>query len=59
MVVWGWSEEEGAEFHYERIAELISWGVDGIITGRPDILRGILAAHEYNLPQGFTIQQKF
>lgn len=56
VVVWGWPEEEGSEFDYERIKELISWSVDGIITDRPDILRGLLVAREYNVPPGFTIQ---
>jgi len=56
VVAWGWPEQEGAEFNYKRVNELIDWGVDGIITDRPDILRGILAARGYNLPQGYKIK---
>ena len=39
---------------YEVIT--LDWGVDGIITDRPDILRGILAARGMNLPNGFKIE---
>ena len=55
VVVWGWPEMEETEFNYKRVQKLIDWGVDGIITDRPDILRGILAARCFNLPQGFII----
>ena len=33
---------------------MIDYGVDGIITDRPDILRGVLAAQDYPVPQGFN-----
>lgn len=33
------SEEEGCEFNYPMVIKMIDWGVDGIITDRPDILR--------------------
>ena len=52
VVAWCWPEEEGMDFNYKKIEQLISWGVDGIITDRPDILRGLLAARGYNLPRG-------
>lgn len=31
--------------------KLIAWDVDGIITNRPDLLRGILAAHQKQVPK--------
>ena len=55
VVVWCWAEQEGMDFNYKKIEQLISWGVDGIITDRPDILRGVLAARAYNLPQGIEV----
>lgn len=56
VVVWGWPEEEGSEFSYPEVIKMIDWKVDGIITDRPDILKGLLAARGYNLPQGFIIE---
>jgi glycerophosphoryl diester phosphodiesterase len=56
VVAWGWPELEGTEFNYAQNDKLLDWGVDGIITDRPDILRGILAARGMNLPNGFEIQ---
>jgi glycerophosphoryl diester phosphodiesterase len=56
VVVWGWPEQEGTDFNYERIERLIDFGVDGIITDRPDILRGILVARGMNVPKGFEIK---
>jgi glycerophosphoryl diester phosphodiesterase len=57
VVVWGWPEQEGTEFNYAQVEKLIDWGVDGIITDRPDILRGLLVTRGFNLPNGFEIQQ--
>ena len=57
VVAWGWPEQEDTEFNYEQVEKMIEWGVDGIITDRPDILRGILAAWGYNLPDGFKIKE--
>lgn len=57
VVPWGWPEEEGCnEFNYEQIEKMIDWGVDGIITDRPDILMGLLVARGYNIPKGFIIK---
>jgi glycerophosphoryl diester phosphodiesterase len=57
VVVWGWPEEEGgSEFDYAMVEKMIDWGVDGIITDRPDILRGLLMARGRNLPNGFVIK---
>ena len=58
VVAWGWPEQEGTEFNYEQNEQLLDWGVDGIITDRPDILRGILAARGMNLPNGFEIESE-
>jgi glycerophosphoryl diester phosphodiesterase len=55
VVAWSWPEEEGTEFNYAQVEQLLDWGVDGIITDRPDILRGILSARGMNLPNGFKI----
>lgn len=55
VVVWGYPKMEGTEFNYSRIVELIAWGVDGIITDRPDQLRGVLSARGYNLPNGVSL----
>ena len=57
VVVWGWPEQEGSEFDYKSVEKMIDWKVDGIITDRPDILRGLLAARGYNLPEGFFIEE--
>ncbi|HJO95852.1 MAG TPA: glycerophosphodiester phosphodiesterase [Victivallales bacterium] len=54
VIVWGWPEKEDTEFNYKKIEQLIYWGVDGFITDRPDILRDILTAKGYNLPQRFS-----
>lgn len=37
-----------------RMAELIGWGVDGLITDYPDRLRAVMAAHGLPLPPGVT-----
>jgi glycerophosphoryl diester phosphodiesterase len=58
VVAWGWPELEGTEFNYLQNDKLLDWGVDGIITDRPDILRGILASRGMNLPNGFEIQSE-
>jgi glycerophosphoryl diester phosphodiesterase len=58
VVVWGWPEQERTEFNYALNQKLLDWGVDGIITDRPDILRGILAARGMNLPNGYEIQSE-
>jgi glycerophosphoryl diester phosphodiesterase len=55
VVAWGWPEMEKTEFNYDQIQKLIAWGIDGIITDRPDILRVILTSRGYNLPEGFKI----
>ncbi|MDD2961118.1 MAG: glycerophosphodiester phosphodiesterase [Muribaculaceae bacterium] len=55
VVVWGWPEVEGSEFDYEMVNKMIEWGVDGIITDRPDILRGLLSARGYKISQGFNV----
>lgn len=39
VVVWGYPEKEGTDFNAQQIKKLITWGIDGIITDRPDLLR--------------------
>jgi glycerophosphoryl diester phosphodiesterase len=58
VVAWGWPEQEDTEFNYMRNEQLLDWGVDGIITDRPDILRGLIAARGMNLPNGFEIESE-
>ena len=55
VVVWGSPEQEGTEFSYPTVEKMIEWGVDGIITDRPDILRGLLVARGIDVPKGFAI----
>ncbi|MCH9628198.1 MAG: hypothetical protein S4CHLAM2_18530 [Chlamydiales bacterium] len=40
VIPWGYPEKVGTEYHQDQIKQLIEWGVDGIITDRPDKLRG-------------------
>ncbi len=50
VITWGWTEQEHSDFNYRKVSQLIDWGVDGIITDRPDILRGLLTVKGYNVP---------
>ncbi len=45
VVPWGYPEKEGTEFNEKQILKLIEWGVDGIITDRPDKLKQTLLTH--------------
>jgi glycerophosphoryl diester phosphodiesterase len=42
VLTWNYPEKEGTEFNKEQISKLIAWGVDGIITDRPDKLKDLL-----------------
>lgn len=53
VVTWGWTEAEGTDFNYKIANKLIDWRVDGIITDRPDILRGLEAAKGLDLPPAY------
>lgn len=53
VVTWGWTEDEGTDFNYKVINNLIDWKVDGIITDRADILRGVEAAKGLDLPPAY------
>lgn len=53
VVTWSYTEGEGTDFNYSRTEDLIKWQVDGIITDRPDILRGIEAANGLDVPKAF------
>ncbi|MDE4942976.1 glycerophosphodiester phosphodiesterase, partial [Francisella tularensis subsp. holarctica] len=44
---------EGSDFNYQVINNLIDWKVDGIITDRTDILRGVEAAKGLDLPPAY------
>lgn len=39
VVVWTWPEQGTAVYEKPRVQRLIAWGVDGIITDRPDLLQ--------------------
>ena len=54
VVTWGWTEKDGTDFDYKVTNNLINWKVDGIITDRPDILRGLEAAKGLDLPPAYT-----
>lgn len=43
VVVWNWPEYTQRVYDREAIAQLVAWGVDGIITDRPDLLMRQLA----------------
>jgi len=45
VVPWSWPEKSAQEVDVPMLRELINMQVDGIITDRPDILRGLLAAN--------------
>lgn len=47
VVPWTWPEQTGSELSVPMMEKLIDLGVDGIITDRPDILRGLLAARGF------------
>ncbi|WP_330926448.1 glycerophosphodiester phosphodiesterase [Candidatus Sororendozoicomonas aggregata] len=53
VVTWAWTENEGTDFNYKVANKLIDWRVDGIITDRPDILRGLEAAKGLDLPPAY------
>jgi glycerophosphoryl diester phosphodiesterase len=53
IVTWGWTEQDKTDFDYEVINNLIDWKVDGIITDRPDILRGVEASKGLDLPPSY------
>ena len=44
VVPWSWPEKSGTELNVKITEELMNMGVDGIITDRPDILRGLMAS---------------
>ncbi|APC96770.1 glycerophosphodiester phosphodiesterase [Francisella frigiditurris] len=53
VVTWGWTEDAGTDFDYKTISNLIDWKVDGIITDRPAILRGMEASKGLDLPPAY------
>ena len=46
VVPWTWPENTGSEINTQMIEKLLGLGVDGIITDRPDILKGLKAARQ-------------
>ncbi|ODN41808.1 glycerophosphodiester phosphodiesterase [Piscirickettsia litoralis] len=58
VVVWSDPVATGKAFDAKMMEKMISWGVDGIITDRPDELRGLIAARGFNLPSNFSINSK-
>lgn len=53
VVTWGWTEADKTDFDYKVINNLVDWKINGIITDRPDILRGVEAAKGLNLPPAY------
>lgn len=37
VIPWGYPEKEGTEFNTTQIVRLMRWGIDGVITDRPDL----------------------
>lgn len=54
VVVWTQPERSGKVFDLQLIDQLISWGVDGIITDDPEQLVARLAALGYMVPKRFN-----
>lgn len=44
VVPWSWPEKTGLEIDVSFTKKLISMGIDGIITDRPDVVRGLLGS---------------
>lgn len=57
VVVWTWPEHSGKAFDPVLIDNLISWGVDGIITDDPARLNSMLAARGYKTPKNYSVNQ--
>jgi glycerophosphoryl diester phosphodiesterase len=57
VVPWSNIEIERTAFDAQRVSNLIQWKVDGIITDRPDILRGLLAAKNDEVPPSIPIKK--
>ena len=55
LVPYTWPEKYGTEFNPKLIEKLIDMGVDGIITDRPDMLRGLMAARGMKVPPSFGL----
>ena len=56
VVVWTWPGEPDGDhevFNKQRMHQLIIWGVDGIITDRPDKLRALLKSMGKSIPEQF------
>jgi glycerophosphoryl diester phosphodiesterase len=51
VIVWSLPSYPDTEINVRLTETLIAWGVDGFITDRPDIIRGLLAARgHYHFP---------
>ncbi len=55
VVTWSWPGQTGMEFDGTLTDKLIGWGVDGIITDRPDMLRGLMAARRLKLAGDYPL----
>jgi glycerophosphoryl diester phosphodiesterase len=53
VVVWTWPEHSKTVFNPALVSDLISWGVDGIITDDPGMLISMLAARHCSLPKRY------
>lgn len=57
VIVWPW-RQYFPEVNTNLLEKMITMQVDGIITGRPDILRGLMAARGMKIPEGFPLSGK-
>lgn len=55
VVPWPWRLKPGVKT--AEMAQMIDDGVDGVITDRPDILRGLIAARGMNLPIPYALRK--
>jgi len=53
IVTWSSIDQDKNDFDYKVMSNLIDWKVDGIITDRPDILRGLEASKGLDLPTAY------
>ncbi len=54
VVVWHWPQTQVPP-NVPMIEKLIDWGVDGIITDRPDIVRGLMAARGMPVAKAYAV----
>lgn len=54
VVVWSWPRYPQPDINIKVTERVLGYGINGIITDRPDIIRGLMAARELALPPSCT-----